>query len=91
MSKREPNLIISSLSRRFTWEGYGLKVEIYRLDDRPGWKLEVVNEEGTSTVWDEEFGTDRDADLAFRFTLAEQGVAAFLDDSNVVPFPGRQR
>jgi hypothetical protein len=82
----EPNLITSHLSRRVTWEGYDLRVEIYRLDDRPGWTLEVINEEGASIVWDAVFESDRDADAAFRHTLAKEGIAAFLDQTNVVPF-----
>jgi hypothetical protein len=86
LSEPEPNLITSHLSRRMTWEGYVLRVEIYRLDDRPGWTLEVVNEEGTSIVWDDVFDTDRDANAAFRDTLANEGITAFLDQSNVVPF-----
>jgi hypothetical protein len=89
MSEREPNLITSSLSRRMTWEGYTLRIEIYRLDNRPGWALEVVNEQGTSIVWDDLFDTDRDAYAAFSDTLAEEGIAAFLDDTNVIPFPRR--
>lgn len=89
MTEREPDIINSRLSRRFTWEGYVLRIEIYRLDDRPGWTLEVVNEEGTSIVWDDLFGTDRAAYDAFRETLEREGIEAFLDDDdgNVIPFP----
>jgi len=89
MDEPEPNLINSRQSRRFTWSGHVLRVEIYRLDDRPGWTLEVVNHEGTSIVWDDLFDSDRDADAAFRETLAKEGIAAFLDDSNIIPFPQR--
>jgi hypothetical protein len=89
MSEREPEVINSKLSRRFEWVGYRLSIEIYRLDDRPGWTLEVINEAGTSVVWNDQFATDRDADNAFRETLATEGLAAFLDDDegNVIPFP----
>lgn len=89
MSERDPEVINSRLSRDFTWEGYHLRVEIYRLDDRPGWTLEVINEAGTSIVWDNQFATDGDADNAFRETLATEGLAAFLDDDegNVISFP----
>lgn len=89
MSERDPEIINSRLSRSFTWDGYRLRVEIYRLDDRPGWTLEVINEAGTSIVWDDQFATDRDADNAFRETLATEGLTAFLDDEegNVIPFP----
>ena len=90
MSEREPDVINSKLSRVFTWDNYRLRVEIYRLDDRPGWTLEVVNEVGTSTVWDDLFATDREAFEAFQETLERDGIDAFLDDypvGNVIPFP----
>ena len=87
MSERDPEVINSRLSRDFTWDGYRLRVEIYRLDDRPGWTIEVINEAGTSIVWDNQFATAGDAANAFRETLATEGLAAFLDDeANVIPF-----
>ncbi len=90
MTDTEPTIINSHLSRVVTWEGCRLEVEIYRLDMDSTWTLEVVNAEGTSTVWDDQFATDHDADAEFRDTLAREGVAAFFDRaSNVVPFPGR--
>lgn len=91
MTEREPEVINSKLSRSFTWEGYRLQVEIYKLDDRSGWTLEVVNENGTSIVWDDLFETDQEAYDAFHSTLARDGLAAFLDDpeDDVLPQPGR--
>lgn len=86
MTEREPNLIVSSLSRSVTWNGHRLQLEIYRLADRPGWTLEVVNAAGTSTVWDDLFDSDEAAEACFRDTLKSEGIAAFRDDSNVVPF-----
>ena len=91
MRDLEPNLVVSSLSRRVVWENYPLRVEIYRLEQDPTWTLEVVNATGTSIVWDDPFPSDRDADAAFRDTLGRDGISAFLDDdSKVIPFP-RQR
>ena len=75
----EPELIESPLSRSFAWDGVRLDVQIYRLATERGWILEVVNENGTSIVWDDPFDTDRDADAAFRDTLAREGVNAFRD------------
>lgn len=75
----EPELIESQLSRSMEWDGARLDIQIYRLATERGWTLEVVNELGTSIVWDEPFGTARDADTAFRDTLARDGVEAFLD------------
>lgn len=86
MSNRDPNIITSGLSRSVTQNGITVRVEIHRLENRPGWVLEVVNDKGTSTVWDELFETDDDADAMFRATLAEEGMSAFLDTATVIPF-----
>ena len=83
---RDPDLIHSGLSRRITLEGHDLAIEIYRLENT-GWSLEVVDEYGTSTVWDDLFETDQDALNQVMNTIEEEGLGAFLDNSNVVPFP----
>ncbi len=87
MTDRDPNIITSGLSRRITEDGITVQLEIYRLEHDPKWALEVVNEAGTSIVWDELYDTDDDAYATFRQTVAEEGMEAFLDRSNVVQFP----
>lgn len=74
----EPELIESPLSRAMEQAGVRLTINIVRLATERGWSLEVVNEHGTSTVWDDVFDTDREADAAFRNALNEEGVEAFL-------------
>ena len=91
MTDRDPNIIASGLSRRITEDGVTVRLEIYRLEHDPKWALEVVNDAGTSIVWDDLYDSDDDAYAAFRQTVAEEGMRAFLDDSNVVPFPTRPR
>ena len=86
MTEPDPNIIFSGLSRTVTDQGVSVRVEIYRLEDRPGWTLEVVNEQGTSTVWDDLFATDDAADAEFRRTAATDGMKAFLDSAVVIPF-----
>ena len=86
MADRDPNLITSSLSRDVSRDGVAVRVEIYRLEDRPGWALEVVNDKGTSITWDELFDTDDAADAAFRETVAAEGMTTFLDSATVIPF-----
>ncbi|WP_426263964.1 hypothetical protein [Sphingomonas sp. PWP1-2] len=85
MAEREPNLITSSLSREVSRDGVTVRVEIYRLEDSPGWSLEVVNDKGTSMVWDEQFETDDGADAAFLETVAADGMIVFLDSATVIP------
>lgn len=86
VSDRDPNIVSSSLSRSLTESGMTVTVEIYRLEDRPGWALEVINEAGTSTVWDDVFPTDDAAYAAFRDALDAEGIGSFLDQATVIPF-----
>lgn len=89
MPDRDPNIVTSGLSRTVTVDGVTVVVNIYRLEHDPQWALEVVNEVGTSTVWDAPFDTDEEAFAAFQLTVAEEGMEAFLDRTNVIPFRRR--
>ena len=91
MRDRDPNIIYSSLGRVLSIDGVTVDVKISRLEGDPQWALEVVNEEGTSTVWDDLFDTDDKAYAAFQLTVEEEGVRAFVDDDNVIPFPSGRR
>lgn len=85
----DPNLVRSSHSGPVSRQDITVRLEIYRLEDDPKWVLEVVNEAGTSTVWDELFDTDDAAYAAFRAAVEEEGMSAFLDETDVVRFPRR--
>lgn len=89
MTSRFPNIINSGLSRTVTIDGITVDVKIYRLEHDPQWALEVVNDEGTSTVWGDVFDTDDEAFAAFQLTVEEEGMDAFFDGGNVIPFPKR--
>lgn len=67
-----------------------VEVQSYRLEHEPGWTLQVVNEEGASTVWGTLFATDKEAYAAFELTLDEQGMEPFRGRDNVIPFPRRR-
>lgn len=86
MQDRDPNIITSGLSRTVTRDGVTVELAIYRLEHDPKWTMEVINAAGTSTVWDELFETDEDAQREFQRTLDEEGMGAFLDTGNVIPF-----
>jgi hypothetical protein len=79
MTDPEPELIESPLNWSIERGGRRLTVNMVRLASERGWSLEVVNDQGTSIVWDEQFDTDRDADAAFRNALASDGFEAFLE------------
>lgn len=75
----DPELIQSPLSQAITRDGHTLRVDIYRLEDETDWLLEVVNEDGTSHVWDDRFATDQAALDAVQAAIDEEGIGAFLD------------
>lgn len=50
MDERDPNIVTSSLSGIVDEQGVRVTVNIIKLENEPGWSLEVENEHGTSTV-----------------------------------------
>ena len=85
MEEREPNLVTSGLSRNVTRDGITVRLCIYRLEADTEWSLEVVNSAGTSIVWDDQFSSDDAANEEFLRTVAEEGMASFLDSAKVIP------
>ena len=71
--EREPTLIYSPLNGHFTEDGVSVEVLIISSDLDPAWSLEVINDIGSSTVWDNQFETDRQAYAAFRRVVEEEG------------------
>ncbi len=82
----DPNIVNSGLSQRVTVEGHNFSIEIYKLEGSTEWSLEVVDEEGTSTVWDDLFDSDQAALDEVMRAIKEEGLAAFRESGNVVPF-----
>ncbi len=83
----EPDLIISSASRRIIVEGVPFKVDICKLEGGDGWSLEVVTEDGTSIVWEDLFDDDQVAFEEALMTIEKEGSEAFIKgESNVIPF-----
>jgi len=71
-------LIHSPLRQTHSAEGHTLQIEIYRSRGSL-WILEIEDDLGTSTVWDEEFETDSAAlEAAFAAIEAEGGVHNFV-------------
>lgn len=86
MTEDEPNIVTSGKSQRFVIDGYRFSVEIYRLETDTTWILEVVDHEGTSHVWDEQFTSDTDARNAALTEIESLSALAFMRGDNVVPF-----
>lgn len=79
----EPELIQSPLNQAITRDGPSLQVDIYRLKNESDWLLEVINEDGTSQVWDDRLATDHAALDAVHAAINEEGIGAFLDCSGL--------
>ena len=71
----DPEIIKSRHSGTFTKDGVTVEVCIYRLANT-NWSLEVVDREGTSTVWDDEFATDDAAHAEF-LSSVEVGMVEY--------------
>jgi hypothetical protein len=75
----DPKLIDSKHNGKFTRDGITVEVCIYRLEDTK-WTLEVVDENGTSIVWDSEFDTDDAAFGEFLRSVETEGLDGILRD-----------
>ena len=73
-------IIVSTLSTKIEDENTYVDIEIYRLRNNDFWTLEVVDEIGGSTVWDDKFRTDEAALKEALNTIEEDGLASFMQD-----------
>lgn len=81
MIDEDPDIETSPLSGKVTRDGVTVEVLIYRIaGEDVGWTLEVVDERDASTVWDEQFSTDKDAYAEFYRTLEREGIRSFVED-----------
>ena len=76
----EYRIINSKLSQKITRDGMTVDVQIYRGENDPVWILEVIDQEGGSTVWEETFQTEQDALNEVFQTIASEGIDCFLRD-----------
>jgi len=77
MTEGDQYAMHSPLAQSVTRDGKTVQVDIYE-DGEGGWILEVVDEHGNSTVWDEPFPSDTDAlDEALR-AIAEEGIESLI-------------
>jgi hypothetical protein len=77
----DPEVEYSPLCERVSRDGKAVELQIFRLKgSAEGWSLEVVDDKGGSTVWDDLFATDQDARDEFYNTLELEGIRGFSDD-----------
>ena len=77
-AEEEPEIIMSDLCADVEVDGHFLTVDIYKSDTDPGWRLEVINEFGTSTGFDDPLLADGLAWQQFEKTVTEEALAAVL-------------
>lgn len=75
----EPDIIDSPLCRTIQRDGISLKVEIYSGSEGQ-WILEVVDQGGTSIVWDDQFTTDQAALDELMKTIELDGIRSIVED-----------
>ncbi len=73
----DPEVKMSPLCQLICSGGKTVSVEIYE-DGAGGWILEVVDEHGASTVWDDPFPTDAAALTEVKQVISEEGIEALI-------------
>ena len=68
---------MSALSQELPAEGKTVQVDIYR-GDTGGWILEVIDESGVSTVWEDEFDTEEAALDEVKATIRDEGIDSLI-------------
>lgn len=80
MPDNEQQYEFSEFSGEFIDDDVMVVLGIYRPAGTKGdWILEVVDQEGYSTVWEDLFPTDRDAFEEFLATIQRDGIRSFLE------------
>lgn len=75
--EKEFELEMSPLCQDLSDQGKTVRVEIYR-GEGSGWQLEVVDEFGNHTVWEDPFPTDADALAEAKATIKEEGIDVLI-------------
>jgi hypothetical protein len=76
---KDPDIEYSPLCEKTTRGKITIDVQIYRIaGSSEGWSLEIIDDEGSSTVFDDLFATDVAAYAEFERTIMEEGIESFL-------------
>ena len=74
---KEPVLMHSPLQKRHTSKGQIVEICIYKFVEDVEWVLEVVAVDGTSTVWNDKFATDKAALEEALRVIGADGIESF--------------
>ncbi|MEQ1752518.1 MAG: hypothetical protein ABL973_00125 [Micropepsaceae bacterium] len=78
LKEPDPVIVDSVHSCMYQRDGITVEVSIIRLGNETEWSLEVIDEAGTSTVWDDTFESETAAWTAFIKVIDEEGLAALV-------------
>jgi len=82
MTDTEQQYEFSEFSGQFVDDGVVVVIGIYRpAGTNADWTLEVVDQEGYTTIWDDSFATDREAFEEFLATIQRDGIRSVLEQS----------
>lgn len=80
MTESDQQFEFSEFSGEFVDDDVMVTLRIYRpAGTNRDWSLEVLDEEGNTTIWEDTFDTDRDAFEEFLATVQRDGIRSFLD------------
>jgi uncharacterized protein len=74
-------IIHSPLEQTYSADGHSVRIQIYRCVDSQ-WSLEVLDERGTSTVWDDLFETDKLALEEAFMAIETEGIGNFITNAH---------
>jgi uncharacterized protein len=75
---QDPEVEFSDLSQKISSGGHEVSIEIYRLEGEKNWWLELVDEFGNSTVWDDPFKTESAALIEAKKAILEEKISSFI-------------
>jgi len=70
-------IVMSPLCRSFESEGKSVQIDIFG-DGDGGWLLEVIDQFGNSTVWDDPFSSDQAALDEALDTIDQEGIGSLI-------------
>jgi uncharacterized protein len=71
------DIVMSPLCRSFESDGKTVQIDILG-DGDGGWLLEVIDEFGNSSVWDDSFSSEKAALDEALDTIAEEGIESLI-------------
>ncbi len=74
----DPEVEMAKQSQTISRGGKKLAVGIDRVRGTWDWWLEIVDEKGNSTVWDDVFASDKDAISEAKKAILEESTEAFI-------------